>query len=112
MSNSIAPEGQVFVCCACGKRSKDKYGDHPIDLGWDASCMMHAILVHEDTINIGPNGRVIRAEAVDIPKPEDTIEENLKRCGAVGPGSFTGVRVALSMAQGLLVGLGICRRRQ
>lgn len=64
MSNHTAPKGQVYVCGACGKRSKDKYGDQPIDHGWDVSCMMHAFLVHEESIQLGESGRVVKADAV------------------------------------------------
>ena len=45
--NEVAPEGQVFVCGACGKRSKDRYGDQAISYGWDESCMMWAVLCYE-----------------------------------------------------------------
>ena len=48
MSNEIAPEGQIYVCAACGKRSKDKYGEKPIDSGWDVSCMMNSVLCYEE----------------------------------------------------------------
>ena len=64
-SNRVAPKGQVYVCGACGKRSRDRYGDMPIDRMWDVSCMMHAVLVYEDSIELGPNGRVIRAKEVE-----------------------------------------------
>ena len=46
--NKVAPEGMVYVCAACGKRSKDRYGDQKIDRLWDASCMMHAVLCYEN----------------------------------------------------------------
>jgi hypothetical protein len=42
MSNKIADEGNVFVCLACGKTSKDQYGDEKISSGWDESCMMNS----------------------------------------------------------------------
>ena len=64
MSNHVAPDGQVYVCGACGKRSRDKYGDNAIDHGWDVSCMMHAVLVHEASLCFGEGGRVVRADAV------------------------------------------------
>jgi len=32
----------VFVCLACGKQSKDRYGDKPISYGWDESCMLNS----------------------------------------------------------------------
>lgn len=46
--NKIAPEGQIFVCVACGKRSKDSYGYQKIDQGWDESCMLNSVLCYEN----------------------------------------------------------------
>lgn len=65
MANEVAPEGQVYVCGACGKRSKDRYGDQKIDRGWDASCMMNCVLVYENSIELGPNGLVVKCQAVE-----------------------------------------------
>ncbi len=45
--NTDAPEGQVYVCSACGKRSRDRYGEKAIDRGWDVSCALSAVLVQE-----------------------------------------------------------------
>lgn len=48
-----APAGQVWVCGACGKRARTRYGfdadNNPtaIDRGWDESCMMNAVLCYE-----------------------------------------------------------------
>jgi len=47
MPNEVAPKGKVYVCAACGKRSRDRYGYQKIDWAWDESCMMHAVLVDE-----------------------------------------------------------------
>ena len=47
IGNQTAPEGQVWVCGACGKQSRDKYGEHRISYGWDMSCMMNAVLCWE-----------------------------------------------------------------
>jgi hypothetical protein len=58
VGNHTAPPGFVYVCAGCGKRSRDKYGDEPIDYGWDESCMMHAVLCDEKTLIFGENGRV------------------------------------------------------
>ena len=58
----LAPEGKVWVCTACGKRSLTRYGfiDNGVDgrgsntladgsrvadRGWDVSCVTHAELV-------------------------------------------------------------------
>ncbi len=53
--NIIAGDGQLFICGACGKRSRDKYGDYAIDSGWDESCMLNAVLVYAD----GPPWRAV-----------------------------------------------------
>jgi len=39
-----APDGKVWVCQKCGKRSFDLYGDYLSDPGWDESCMLNAEL--------------------------------------------------------------------
>lgn len=46
----FAPKGTIWVCAACGKTHKDRYGeDGEGDLGWDESCMLKAVLCEEDT---------------------------------------------------------------
>ncbi|MCC6405372.1 MAG: hypothetical protein IT405_03220 [Candidatus Yanofskybacteria bacterium] len=55
----IAPEGQVWVCMACGKMSRDRYsaqgpGDSP---GWDESCMLNSVLLKKEKLVI-QDGRV------------------------------------------------------
>lgn len=62
-SNKIAPEGQVYVCSACGKQSQDEYGEQAISFGWDESCTMHAVLCYADK---DPEGIWV---AVDKEKP-------------------------------------------
>lgn len=47
VGNQLAPDGQVYVCAACGKRSKDQYGHRKLDRGWDESCMLHSVLCFE-----------------------------------------------------------------
>lgn len=64
----MAPDGQVYVCGACGKISRTRYGFDDDDKnvcqpGWDESCMLHAILCHEATIE-RKDGRVVAAKAV------------------------------------------------
>ena len=46
----LAPHGKVWVCQACGKRSRTRYGfdtkkNRVCDHGWDESCMMNCELV-------------------------------------------------------------------
>ena len=60
MSNEIASDGFIFVCLACGKRSKDKYGFQSIDYDWDESCMMNSKLIEESKCIFAENGRVIK----------------------------------------------------
>lgn len=46
--NRIAPPGKIWICAACGKKSKDRYGivgEH--SSGWDESCMLNAVLCEE-----------------------------------------------------------------
>lgn len=46
----IAPEPRVWVCGACGKRARSRYGfdaagkSTALDRGWDESCMLNAVL--------------------------------------------------------------------
>jgi hypothetical protein len=47
MRDRIAPAGTIWVCGACGKTSRDRYGDAD-SRGWDSSCMLHAVLCHEE----------------------------------------------------------------
>ena len=45
-----AAEGRVFVCMACGKRSKTRHGENygtDTDWGWDVSCAIHAVELDE-----------------------------------------------------------------
>lgn len=42
----IAPEGQVFICAACGKKSSKLLGDAGYD--WDESCILNAVLCYLD----------------------------------------------------------------
>jgi hypothetical protein len=59
MPNVIAPEGQVFVCCACGRRSKDQYGNQRINRSWDESCMLNSILCYEDKLVFNNDGTIV-----------------------------------------------------
>jgi hypothetical protein len=59
----LAPPGQVWICGACGKRSRTRCGfvdngtprggdflpdgSRVADSGWDESCMLHAVLISE-----------------------------------------------------------------
>jgi len=51
----------VWVCMACGKRSRDKTGDNAIDYGWDVSCYMNSYECYEDSLTI-EGGRVTKVD--------------------------------------------------
>ncbi len=42
----------LWVCCACGKRSHDRYGERTISRGWDESCFLNSVLAYEDSLVI------------------------------------------------------------
>lgn len=54
-----APDGYVWVCCACGKTAKDRYGPPQADYGWDVSCTMNSALFAEAQV-VREGGRVVR----------------------------------------------------
>jgi hypothetical protein len=57
----IAPEGKIWVCCACGKTSRDKYGDP--GTSWDAACVLNSQLFDEDKLVYADDGkRVVRVK--------------------------------------------------
>ena len=73
MDNPIAPPGAVYVCGACGKRSRDLYGNEKISRGWDVSCVLNAILCVEATLVMNGD-QVFRADAWDE-EPSPPAEE-------------------------------------
>lgn len=79
--NTIAPNGQVWVCAACGKRSKDRYGEQKISLGWDASCMMNAVLCFEDKIEVEEGVAWVKCGGVieDTRPLGETVEGGMAR---------------------------------
>lgn len=60
LSRQNAPDGAVWVCCACGKRAANRYTGG-ISGGWDESCMLSAVLCRIDSIVLDGN-RVIKAD--------------------------------------------------
>lgn len=49
-TNPIAPEGKLWVCCACGKWTRHLYeGEKDCDW-WDESCMLNAQLFDKDKL--------------------------------------------------------------
>lgn len=64
------PRRVLFVCMACGRRSNDRYGDNPVDKGWDANCCLNAVPAYEDHLEVSderatrikPNGIVMETD--------------------------------------------------
>jgi len=56
--NKALPDGQIYVCGACGKTSKTKAPGHDSALGWDASCMLNRVRCYESHLVRSPSGRV------------------------------------------------------
>lgn len=56
VGTDMPPQGTIFICAACGKRSRTRFGFDGQNLrvgpsqGWDESCMLNAVLVQEDSI--------------------------------------------------------------
>jgi len=57
MSEKV-PEGFVWVCMVCGKRSHDKFGDEPISAGWDESCVLNSSIVKNEHLVLDSNGLI------------------------------------------------------
>jgi len=64
--NRIAPKGKVWVCCACGKTSKDRYGlrfPEETTRGWDESCLLNSQLFDKDKLIYSEGeGRVLEVK--------------------------------------------------
>jgi hypothetical protein len=68
----FAPEGAVWVCGACGKTAKDRYGmEGEQSPGWDESCMLNSTLCHSER-HIGEKG-LLQWFAFDQPLPDYAI---------------------------------------
>lgn len=66
----LVPADCVYVCCACGKLSKTRYGfddkhQSQATIGWDVSCSMNASLYKRAQLTI-ENGRVINIQGDPI----------------------------------------------
>ncbi len=65
----LAPEGTVWVCSACGKRARSRYGFDAegkrtqIDPGWDEACMLKAVLCKSER---RPDGAYELAVPLDL----------------------------------------------
>lgn len=68
--NIRAPKGQIWVCTACGKKARDKYGFDPIDHGYDVSCMINSVLCYEDKLRLKDSGRVAEVLKGGVVEPQ------------------------------------------
>lgn len=58
----FAPKGAIWVCAACGKTARDKYGmEGEHSPGWDESCMLNAFLCRENAL-FRNGDRVVKAD--------------------------------------------------
>jgi hypothetical protein len=74
MADHTAAGDETYVCLACGKTSRTKYGlDRSASPGWDESCMLNSVLYKtSDLVFAGPEKtRVasIREGALPCPCP-------------------------------------------
>jgi hypothetical protein len=60
LDDRFAPEGKIWVCCACGKTSKDQYGIEPRSSGWDESCMLNSQLFDEGKIVYYEDSNIVK----------------------------------------------------
>jgi len=69
-----APKGTIWICGACGKRSRTRFGFDKegrrasVSAGWDESCMLNAVLCHDDPVG---EPRAVTRE--DMPSPSPTF---------------------------------------
>jgi hypothetical protein len=77
----ISPEGTVWWCTHCGRIAADKQG-RMAALGWTNECTQNAVLVHENSMKLDENGRVVQAAPVE------------KSGSRKAPGKFAEIRIA------------------
>lgn len=86
---TLAPEGHIWVCLACGKTSKTQFGfdkdnQNVAMQGWDESCMLNARLIPESRIiERGPGGRVTKIDVTE--EPGDPVMQQTKTAHAPDP---------------------------
>lgn len=73
----LAPEGQTWVCLACGKTSRtrngwDESGKRVSSYGYDESCMLHAKLFLKTDLVLTPSGRVYSIKGPEIKVKEES----------------------------------------
>jgi hypothetical protein len=88
----------IWVCAACGKKSRDLYGEKAIDGGWDESCMLNAVEVDEATGEVVtplPKRRTMPsfAEILAQPLAPELLEEARKTLDALSAAAQIGAAV-------------------
>lgn len=78
-NNIDAPPGQVWVCGACGKRSRDMYGNKSLSRGWDVSCVMNAVLCKESHLTINDEGIVTNIADGGVIGSAEEVEKGLTK---------------------------------
>lgn len=85
--DTLAPDGTVWVCLACGKTSPDRAGGS----GWDISCFISAVLCRKDKLVFDDDGRVVKVDhggVVEDDRPlDETTSGRLARRGGPRPTS-------------------------
>jgi hypothetical protein len=56
----LARPGTLWVCGACGKTARDRYGEE--GSSWDESCMLNSWLCTEESVTYGATGRAVRVQ--------------------------------------------------
>lgn len=88
----MAPEGSVWVCAACGKTARDRYGivgEH--SHGWDESCALNAVLRHQQKHFNAKGELVWWAAAEPLPATGPVRERAIKE---IVPGVYGRVGVS------------------
>lgn len=68
--NRFAGPGTVWVCSACGKTAKDRYGDS--GTSWDESCMLNAVLCHDKRVFTDEGLTWQPVAMMPVPDPQQT----------------------------------------
>jgi hypothetical protein len=84
----ISPEGTIWWCTHCGRIAADKQGTMAA-LGWTAECTQNTLLVHEESMKLDENGRVVQAAVVDK-AGEATFPRNVDQVRVISSKGNTG----------------------
>lgn len=65
LTNYDCKPGEIWVCSACGKTSKNRYDGDTLSPSWDTSCFLNAVLCVEGSVVRREDNRVNRADPVE-----------------------------------------------